>query len=251
MSQQRLDTGCVVFSVDVPDQAVKEGQVRELFELFDSHRLPATWAVGLEKARLVSSCVRESEVSHEVAVLGDAAWLPRENNRRTFYRALVERMRGFRDERANITTLVLDEVDLFDHLDLLVKYRISMVRCESATATSEAQCLQPRSLRFGVWQAPPATRLPGRRNAGWWTEMKLRRAIRRCLRRGGILHLQVRADDLLNQRRHWQLLKAVVRNVAGRGRSDSLGCLTLQQLSRQIQLRPPQVRSHSLLNRAA
>jgi len=186
-------------------------------------------------------------MSHEIAVLGDAAWLPGKNNRRTFYRALVERMRGFRDERAYVTTLALDRVDLFDHLDLLVKHRISMVRCEAATVGSEIQCLKPRSLRFGVWQAPPARRLSSHRGNGWWTEMKLRSAIRRCSRRGEILHLLLQADELLNRR----LIEVILRCVADRGQRDSLGCLTLQQLSRQIQMQPPRVTSRSLLSRAA
>jgi hypothetical protein len=247
MFQQRLDPGCVVFSVDVPDQGVEGSQVRELFELFNSQQLPATWATGLKHARLVSSFARESGVSHEVAVLGDAAWLPGENSRRTFYRALVERMRGLRDERAHVTTLALDRVDLFDHLDLLVKHRISMVRCDSTTVGSDTQGLKLRSLRFGIWQAPPATRLTGQLNLGWWTAIKIRRAIRRCSRRGGILHLLLQADELFNR----GMLEAILRCVANRRQNDSLGCLTLQQLSRQVQMQPPRITSQSLLKRAA
>jgi hypothetical protein len=247
MFQQQLDPGCVVFSVDVPDQGVEESRVRELFELFNSQHLPATWATGLKHARLVSSFARESGVSHEVAVLGDATWLPGKNSRRTFYRALVERMRGFRDERAHVTTLALDKVDLFDHLDLLVKHRISMVRCDSTTGGPEIQCRKPRSLRFGVWQAPPARRLTGRSNIGWWTTMNIRRLIHRCSRRGGIVHLLLQADELLNR----GMLETILRCVANRHKNDSLGCLTLQQLSRQVQMQPPRITSQSLLNRAA
>jgi hypothetical protein len=107
--------------------------------------------------------------------------------------------------------------------------------------------MKPRSLRFGVWQAPPARRLTGRLNIGWWTVMKLRRAIRRVSRRGGILHLLLQADELLNR----GMLEAILNCVANRRQNDSLGCLTLQQLSCQIQMQPPRITSRSLLNRAA
>ncbi len=146
-----------------------------------------------------------------------------------------------------MSRLALDKVDLFDHLDLLVKHRISMVRCDSTTGGAETQCLKPRSLRFGVWQAPPARRLTGRLNIGWWTTMNIRRVIHRCSRRGGIVHLLLQADELLNR----GMLETILRCVANRRQNDSLGCLTLQQLSRQVQMQPPRVTSQSLLNRAA
>lgn len=251
MSRQRQEAGCVVFSVDVPDQGVSGSQVRELFQLFDSRGLPATWAAGRIHARQVSCCARDSGGSHEVAVLGNADWLPAENNRRTFYRTLVERMRGFRDERVPVTTLAMDDVDLFDHLDLLVKHRISMLRCRSTTAVTVARNLQPRSLRFGVWQAPTALRLSAHGSTGWWAERKLLRAIRQCSRQGGIVHLLARADELLDHRRYSSLLERLLQNVADRVQQDSLQCLTLQQLSRHVQQRPARLTSQSLLGRAA
>ena len=121
-------------------------------------------------------------------------------------------------------------------------------RCLAATA---ARCLQPRSLRFGVWQAPAALRLSARQRAGWWTDMKLRRAIRQCSRKGGVVHLLAQADELLEHQGHWRLLDGLLRNVAERTRNDSLQCITLQQLSRQIQRRPLRTTSQSLLHRAA
>ena len=251
MSQQRQESGSVIFSVDIPDQGVTKAQVRELFQLFDSRGLPATWAAGRMHARQVSYCVRESQSGHEVAILGNADWLPVDNNRRTFYRTLVERMQQFRDERVPVTTLAMDNVELVEHLDLLVKHRISMFRCTSTTAATAARCLQPRSLRFGVWQAPAALRLSARHRAGWWTDMKLRRAIRQCSRKGGVVHLLAQADELLEHQGHWRLLDGLLRNVADRTRNDSLQCITLQQLSRQIQRRPLRTTSQSLLHRAA
>ena len=251
MPRQPRATGCVVFSVDVPDQQTHVDQVNDLFELFDTHRIPATWAVERLQARRVSSHVRESSVDHEVAVLGDASWLPDENNRRTFYRALDERMRDFRDERTRITTLVLNDVDLVDHLDLLVKHRISMVRCRARKGAAAGPCLQPKSLRFGVWQAPPVISLLSRGSAGWWSEMKLRRAIHRCSRQGAIVHLMARVDELLGSRARLRMLEGILALVAEHCQRESLSCLTLQQLARRIQVRPTRVTSQSLLTRAA
>ena len=112
---------------------------------------------------------------------------------------------------------------------------------------------QPAAKVAAIWclAGTTALRLSACGSTGWWTEMKLRRAIRLGSRQGGIVHLLARADELLDHRRYSSLLERLLQNVADRAQKDSLKCLTLQQLSRHIQQRPARVMSQSLLGRAA
>ena len=47
----------------------------QLVTLFDRHQIPATWAVADPAHSAATDLVRQSRIGHEIAILGDRAWV--------------------------------------------------------------------------------------------------------------------------------------------------------------------------------
>ena len=235
MSDQLRSPGCVVFSLDVSDGQAARAAAPGLFELFRRHGIAVTWGAGVYQFRCIARLIREHQADNELAILGDSSWVTPLGHRRKFYRQMDERVRAARDEHTRVTTLVLSDVDLCDHLDLLVKHKISMVRSAPRPGPLVAGQLEPKSSRFGVWQAPPAIRFEERAKPGWWADIKLRRTLKRCVQNSGILHLAATVDELVASPAGLEQLEHICQLVARLRQAGKIACLTLQQLAGQIQ----------------
>lgn len=164
-----------------------------LVELTTIHGLPVTWSVADPARSALTETLRSCPVAHEIAVLGDRAWVGRGAGRTRFARELARRVEGAQKSGLVVSTLALRHVELDENLDLLVKHRISVVR-HSEPARRE---FVPRSLRFGVWEAPVSGRLPTKQN---WLFGGLSGAARRVAQtvafHGGFAHLVIDGPEL-------------------------------------------------------
>lgn len=235
MSENQQSPACLIFSLEVVNSQTASQAAARLFELFGQYNLPVTWAADLYQFRNITRLMRQQSLPHELAILGDSSWVSPSGNRLMFCRQLSDRMRGARDERSPVTSLVLSDVDLCDHFDLLVKHRISMVRPAPHTGPLVPGQLQPKSTRFGVWQAPTATQLAASAPPGWWSDIKLRRALKRCGHGGGIMHLAVNAEQMGTETGDFGQLERICKLASQQKEQGNLTCLTLQQLAQQAQ----------------
>src|SRR3989304_2860921 len=64
----------------------------QLFEMFNRHRLPATWAVGDPAHSAAAGLVAASETRHDLALLGDRYWIGKTAGRTRFARELARRV---------------------------------------------------------------------------------------------------------------------------------------------------------------
>ena len=173
-----------------------EQTTAELIGVFDRHRAAATWAVADPAISAAMHQIRRSQLPHEVAIQGDRSWVGHGAGRTRFARELTRRVLSARAAGIPVSTLALKNADLGEHLDLLVKSGISVVR--GGQVAADANGRQSRMLRFGVWEAPVSARLPEVArwswSAGLWSAKRL---VRQAMKKNLATHLSIDASRLM------------------------------------------------------
>jgi len=167
---------------------------RSLIAVLDAHRVPATWAVSDPAHSAATSLLLKSAVEHELAILGDANWVGPTAGRTRFARELVRRVTQARAAGLNVTTLVPGVARVDEHVDLVVKQRLTAVA--GLSATTSIQLAQPKAVHYGVWEVPGSAKLPMRRTWFGSGQGKLWRRVRRTAEEAGTFHLVVDADAM-------------------------------------------------------
>jgi hypothetical protein len=165
----------------------------KLFELFNRHHQPATWAVGDPAHSAVAGILAESKTKHALALLGDRYWIGRTAGRTRFARELARRVSQARAAGIETVTLVPRVASVTEHIDLVVKHDIHAVVAAAgtpATAVSGA-----RSVHYGVWEFGVRARLPQRRHL-LSSDWRLRRAVQKGAREAGTVHLVIDASAI-------------------------------------------------------
>jgi hypothetical protein len=170
---------------------------RELIELMESHRLPATWAVNDPAHSAATPHILRSVLDHEMAILGDTNWLGPTAGRTRFARELTRRVSQARFAGMQMTSLVPRVASVKRHIDLVLKQHITAIAGVPVPDIA-LQSTCPHALHYGLWELPENGRLPvpGR----WWTSGK--RAVLRQIRRATAVasryHLVIDGPALLD-----------------------------------------------------
>lgn len=198
--------GTVVLSVDLElDLEHHQGglprrldEVRaELIDQATQAAIPVTWAVADPMLSAATEPILRAGGGHEIAVVGDEAWLGCGCGHDRLSRELSRRFAVPCKSGIAVHTLVTRNVTPLVELDVLLANGVTAICGPSAETLTDIR--QPSPLRFGIWQAPPAWRLPP--HAAWWspTAWQIRREIKRVARQGSILHLRLDALSLIDQ----------------------------------------------------
>ncbi len=167
----------------------------QLFEMFNRHRLPATWAVGDPAHSAAAGLVAASETKHGLALLGDRYWIGKTAGRTRFARELARRVSQARTAGIEAVTLLPRVAPVAEHIDLVVKHGIRAVVETTDHADSRRETTTaPRALHYGVWEFSTTERLPLRSSwlpGGGW---KLFRKIRRAAREAATIHVVIDAS---------------------------------------------------------
>ena len=239
--------------ISLADHHARVESLQQLLQLFQQARLPATWGFSdPANSRFVPELVDGSDV-HEVALLGDTSWISQEAGRKGLCQHLVQRVSAVRQLGCEVSTLAIYDGDLADDYDLLAKHQISIVRNSASKQRSRNRSQRHRSLRYGLWEAPPAVHVsPAAPLWAWQPSMVINRVLRRTIRYGGVGHLVL--DMTASQyatSKEMNFVRRVLKTVSGYQRSGILQVCTLRELA--AQWRPPQQRvtAQSLLKIAA
>jgi len=163
-----------------------------LFELFNRHRMPTTWAVGDPAHSAAAVLVAASETKHALALLGDRYWIGPTAGRTRFAHELARRVSQARAASIDVVTLVPRVAPVQEHVDLVVKHGICAV-VAAAEPPKRGVAVVPRTLHYGVWQFSASESLPLRSSwlpVGGWT---LLRKTRRAAREAATFHLVIDA----------------------------------------------------------
>jgi hypothetical protein len=198
--------GVLVLSIDLEleidkSDAASEQQLAaagsQLIALTREHSIPAVWAVADPLLSAATDEVLREGARHEIAVLGDRTWIGPGCGRTRLARELERRVGRARKAGLTVSTLALRNVEPTEILELLHEHRVLAVRGPASGAVSLTRKLAAPPVRFGVWQAPPAWRVPLRPR--WWLaeSWSIRRTIRQAIARQSILHLAIEAPRLI------------------------------------------------------
>ena len=194
--------------------------------------MPATWAVADPMLSAATESILNADCGHEIAVLGDQAWLGKGCGRSRLGRELKRRFSVPRAAGIPVSTLAVRNVPHVFELDLLIEHGVTAV-CEPGMASAPAHRetrLPP--IRFGLWQPPTAWKMPLR--APWWSPAgwSIRREVKRAIRYGTMLHLRLDAVRLVDSRGFaLEAVAGLLRHLSSRRDSGQLAIETIGRLA--------------------
>jgi hypothetical protein len=254
-------TGTLILSVDLElDQGHQDGEEyehldqirRRLVEQMRTHSLPATWAVADPALSVATESILAANSQHEIAVLGDQAWLGPGCGRMRMDRELTRRFEGARKAGIPATTLALRNLEQVRDMDLLLDHRITALRGPAVESIVLARKLNSPPIRYGIWQAPPGWKVPP--HAAWWTpgSWSICREIKRAIVRQSYLHLAIDAPRLLkSSERDLAIIGKVLRYAAARREAGQLAIETIGQIAARLLAERAAAPSRSILRPAA
>jgi len=237
------EAGTLILSIDLEldldhhdeGQAGRLDAVRtQLIELTREFGLCATWAVADPLLSVATEPILAANCGHEIAVLGDQAWIGPGCGRVRLRRELARRFTSARKAGIPVSTLALRNTDQVLDLDLLLEHGVTALRGPAGDSSSTSRKAGPSPIRFGLWQPPVAQRLGAR--SGWWLPATwlLRREIKRVIRRCGTLHLHLDAPTLVAAPEPTLRITAkVMRYLAAKRNAGKLAIRTIGEMARE------------------
>jgi hypothetical protein len=223
-----------------------------LIDLTKKNNIAATWAVADPMLSAASESILTAGVGHEVAVLGDEAWLGQGCGRGRLARELMRRFSAPRKNGMPVSTLMLRNVTQVGDFDLLIQHGVTAICGPAASQWTAAHKASQSPIRFGVWQPPTALQLP--MQSKWWSPATwlVRRKIKRSIRKRTVLHLSIDASRLIGDEDHGlDMIAAILRYAAAKRDSGQFAIATIGQLaSKALDARTGNP-SRSILRRAA
>jgi hypothetical protein len=214
--------------------------------------VPATWAVADPMLSAASESILAAGCGHEIAVLGDQAWLGPGCGRARLARELARRFSVPRKAGIAVSTLALRNVEQVIDLDLLIEYGVTAVCGPAVDTLRLARELGQPPIRFGLWQPPAAWKLsPG---PSWWSPLswQIRREIKRTIRQRSLLHLRLDALQLVEAPdRALDNVSAMFRYIAAKRDAGKLVINTIGGLAQESLDCRASIPSRSILRPAA
>lgn len=233
--------GTVVVSIDVeldsehyqPDQQRRLDEIRhQLVQATQAAGVPVTWAVADPMYSAARESIFAAGCNHEIAVLGEQAWLGPGCGRDRLARELARRFQVPRKAGIPVSTLVLRNVEHVADLDLLIDHGVRAVAAPASPTPLQARLAPPPVARFGVWQSPPAWQLSP--VSTWWSPAawSWRREIKRAARSCGVTHLRLSALQLLEAKAHAvETVTQLLQYLAEKCHSGRIALATIGQLA--------------------
>lgn len=254
-------TGTLLLSIhlelDLEDQDRRDEQrldeIRSrLLGLTQASEIPATWAVADPMLSAASESIVAAGTGHELAVLGDEAWLGPGCGRARLSRELVRRFTAPRKAGIAVNTLVLRNLQQVNDLDLFIQHGVKAISGPATTDLATLRKTQPPPIRFGIWQPPTALRLP--LDGKWWSPASwlVRGEIKRAIRKRSTLHLSIDAPRLIASEKHaLDSLESILQYAAAKRAAGQLQIATIGQLATQALQARAGVPTRSILRPAA
>ena len=262
-----LPTAVFTLSIDLELDPMRPGQDQprsleamtdHLVRLLSHYQMSATWAVADPAISAATETLLAAEASHEIAILGDPTWVGREAGRMRFGRELARRVTRGRAAGIAISTLALRGAEEAEHLDLLVKHEICVVRGGSRELPrgwfAPPVLKAPAPLRFGLYDVPASMRLPGqsRWKLGGGGRRRARRCIDHAIATRSAFHIQLDALSLAERAPLAEhALDQILRHVALRQREGTLQIATLATLAGKLAGDRTKTPTRSILQPAA
>jgi hypothetical protein len=223
-----------------------------LVEMTKSAAIPTTWAVADPTLSAASESILSAGCGHELAVLGDRAWIGPGCGRVRLDRELARRFSAPRKAGMAVSTLALRNVEQVVDLNLLLDHGVTALCGPAAEHPALARKLGQPPTRFGLWQPPAAWQLP--LQSSWWSPAAwlVRREIKQAIRRQSLMHVRLDAPRLVGAPDlALDAVAAMLRYVAAKRDAGLLAVETIGQLAAQALGGRAAIPSRSILRPAA
>jgi hypothetical protein len=224
----------------------------QLISLTRQHQLAATWAVADPLLSAATESILAANCGHEIAVLGEQAWVGPGCGRVRLRRELARRFTSARKAGIPVSTLALRNTDQVIDLDLLLEHGVTALRGPVVSSTGLRSKENAIPIRFGLWRPPDARRLAPSRGWSVITNLMMRRSIWRAIRRQSIVHLHLDAATLVAApERTLEIAASILRYVAVKRDAGQLVVRTIAELAREALDERAGTPSRSILRPAA
>jgi hypothetical protein len=223
-----------------------------LVDLTKEYRVPATWAVADPALSVATESILATDCGHEIAVLGQRAWLGPGCGRARLGRELARRFAGARKAGIPVGTLALRDVDQILDLDLLLDHGVSAIRGPAVDTPTLARKLGTPPIRFGLWQTPAAVRIPPR--TAWWlpAAWAVRHEIKQAIRQQSLAHFEIDAAQIVAAPDHsLGLIAATLEFAAAKREAGLLAIASIGQIAARLLSVRTAAPSRSILQPAA
>jgi hypothetical protein len=213
---------------------------------------PVSWAVADPMLSAASESILAAGCGHEIAVLGDQAWLGPGCGRPRLARELARRFSVPRKAGIPVTTLALRNVEHVVDLDLLLEHGVTALCGVPVEQLPHTKKLASPPTRFGIWQPPAAWKLQPR--SSWWSPAwwRLRREIKHVIRKRSLLHLRLEAVQLIDASASaLDVVAKTLHYIAAKRDKGQLAIQTIGQLASQALGCRTAIPSRSILRPAA
>jgi len=244
--------GTVVLSIDLPAEGAGSGRAqdalaRQLFHMVESRQLAASWVPQVPDQFCLRDQLSAPDTRHDLALVGDSSWIGESAGRTRFARELAARVTVARSAHINVAAIALRDVELTDHLDLLVKHRVGMIRDQRRGAAH----VQPRSIRFGVWVSPISVVVPQQNDWSWFgANWSLRQTVRRAIQSAGVAHVAIDGARIAGSKAALGEMDLVLAHLQRQRDRGVLAVTSLSGLGNML-MRKPNVKKASSILRAA
>ncbi|HTQ37908.1 MAG TPA: hypothetical protein VMJ32_02710 [Pirellulales bacterium] len=168
--------------------------IAELLSRCSQQQMPTTWAFRNPSATAARR-ITDSGPGHELALLSEATLAKADLSRGDVMQAVVRPLQAAAEAGQSITTLAVPYAWQPQHIDLLTKYGLTVIRTPHVFSSHTTTGI--RAVCYGLWQVPVSAVLHNSRwmaNFGQWRCM--RRAIDQTVLQGGWCHLRIDAASI-------------------------------------------------------
>jgi hypothetical protein len=260
-----LTGGVLVLTIDAELDPLKRGFnqqdsleaiTAEMLTLLARHKMPATWAVADPAISAATERIVADNVGHEIAVLGDQAWVGHAAGRGRFGKELNRRVTHGRAAGLSIASLVVRDAKVEQHTDLIVKLGLTSTSTPQMTQRGwfrkRSVIQEPQHLRFGLFDLPASGIVPGQR--GWFAAKGIgsasRMLILAAMKRQPVV-VRVSALDLVLHGRGVKPMQALLEHVAGLKAAGRMQVQTQAQLAASLGSQRAITPAQSILRQAA
>jgi hypothetical protein len=205
---------------------------RSLADLLGQYRISATWALADPANSPLPNQILRLPASQRIALLAEPHWAGEQAGRTRFARELTRRVEAAAASTIPLGTMALRGFELREHLDLLVRHRLAVVRGSGTRASGVGTPLETYCERFGIWQSEATCRFPESRRWLGIFPVAPKQAVAGGMARKTWTHLLLDVPTLArSSRTAWGRLERCLAFAERQMDAGRLTCVTLERLA--------------------
>ena len=233
--------GLLLVSIDCQPDHFSGGETKliqaahSLTELFRRYRVSASWALADPASSPLTNQILRLPASQRIALLAEPHWAGERAGRTQFARELTRRVTAAAANTIPLGTVALRGFVLREHLDLLVRNRLAVIRASGARTGRGRLPLESCCERFGIWRSEATIRFPDSRRWLGVLPYGPKQIVAANVTRRTWTHLLIDVPALVrSSRATWGRLEKCLAFAERQMDAGQLTCVTLERLVQHL-----------------